>query len=296
MKKSIIAALSAFTLLLSAGCADSKTISFDSLGNVDLNVFVSDEELHVHLDETKICSKAKKKLVPAAKYNRLLRKVTRLTVISMSEPRRASRFVSQTDWAEPVDESLYESRGASYSDYISDSLHELLVSKVSNFTDAEGRTIRGEDIDYATYFLASDAIAPVVKYCKLKTKFSAGYGDLASKYNSLLSDVEDLADQAPWYPEGYNQWSSDSTIAWQWVNTGTCNLGDSCWHVKVISQLGCSSLYAELNMLDSNENVVDYTNDVAYSLSPYSTAVLEFSTYHYLSGSLTGRLTTINCY
>jgi len=293
MKRPILATLSTISLLLLTGCVDSKTVAYDSLDNANLSAFTSDYDLHRQIDKTKLCSKAKKKLVPATNYNALLRKVNKLSEVSSSEARRASRFISQSNWATSIDESIYESRGTSYSQYISDSLYKWLLGKVSDYADSEGRTLRVEDVETAAYSISYEAIDPTVRYCKLKTKYSDGYGELAARYNSLLDDVEYLADQVPWYPEGYNQWAEDPTLAWQW-SSGSCYLGDSCWHIKVVSQTGCSSLYGEINIFDSYDNVIDYTNDLVGSLGSYQTAVMEFSTYNDFAD--TGRLTKLNCY
>ena len=162
MKRPILATLSTISLLLLAGCVDSKTVAYDSLDNANLSAFTTDYDLHRQIDKTKLCSKAKKKLVPAANYNALLRKVNKLSEVSSSEARRASRFISQSSWATTIDESIYESRGSSYSEFISDSLYKWLIGRVSEYADSEGRTLRVEDIETAAYSISYEAIDPTV--------------------------------------------------------------------------------------------------------------------------------------
>jgi hypothetical protein len=144
-------------------------------------------------------------------------------------------------------------------------------------------------VEFWQYDLAEEA----AKVCKIPYEKRQLWYDLTSQYDDLVTQAQSLAASVPWYPEGYSAWSGDSSIAWQWYHS-YCNLGDSCWHVKVITQSGCSSLYGELNIKDSSGSVIDYTNDLTGALGAYDTAILEFSTYSDYAD--TGSLTELNCH
>jgi hypothetical protein len=277
-----------------SGCSESKNVSFDSLENKSLNVFVSNYDLHRQFDKTKLCSKSKKKLVSTSNYNFLHAKVAKLSEISNDNARRASKFVTSTSWSSTIDESIYQERGLAYRSLIERTTRSWLETKLGEFIDSKGKTFSKDDVSFGAADLSQEVAASAVKYCNLNTKYSDEYQELAARYNTLIQGVQSLADQVPWYPEGYSEWSGDPSLAWKWDRGSYCNLGDSCWHAKVISLAGCSGLYAEINIMDTSGNVIDYTNDLAGSLSPYSTAVLEFSTYNDYAS--TGRLTKLNCY
>lgn len=294
MKHKIFAVLAVILVATVSGCSESKNVSFDSLENASLNAFTSDYDLHRYFEDKKLCSKTKKKLVSASNYKFLNGKVAKLSDIASDNARRANKFVNSTSWSETIDESIYEERGSAYKSYIERTTHSWLETKLSEFSDSNGKILSVDEFSYGADLLSAEVVSSAVKFCKLKTQYSDGYAELANRYNSLMQDVQSLALQVPWYPEGYSEWSDDPSLAWKWDDGGYCNLGDSCWHAKVISQNGCSSLYAEINIMDSSGNVIDYTNDLAGSLSPYSTAVLEFSTYNDYAS--TGQLTKLNCY
>lgn len=144
-------------------------------------------------------------------------------------------------------------------------------------------------VEFWQYDLALEA----AKVCKISDEKRQLWDDLTSQYDDLVTRAKSQAASVPWYPEGYSAWSGDSSLAWQWYHTN-CNLGDSCWHVKVMTESGCSSLYGELNIKDSSGSVIDYTNDLTGALGAYDTAILEFSTYSDYAN--TGSLTELNCH
>ena len=276
--KIIFACLAALPMLLLSGCVDSKTVSFESLSNFELNTFSSQYDFHRQLDKMDVCANSKKKLVPAANYNALLAKVNKLNEISNSEARRADRFISQSSWAESIDESIYQSRGSSYSEYITRATAKWLRSQITKFQDSEGRTIAEEEADSAASFINEEVVEDTVRYCKLNTKYSDGYADLAERYNNLLADVETLAEQVPWYPEGWREWPEDPTLAWTSVG-GCSTYADACAAIKVATIAGCSSIYAEINWLGTGGGVVGWTNDTAGTLRAGQSAILNFTGY-----------------
>jgi len=292
--RSVVSTIVVFFMLMASGCAESKTVSFDSIKDKSLSTFVSESDLQLEFKRTKLCSKSKTKLVSSANYNFLKRKVNKLNEIANDDARRAYKFISSTSWEEKIDESIYGKRGHAYKSYIKKTLDPWLESILSSYTNEDKKTLNQDDLADAQSNMSNKVVTAAVKYCKLQTKHSDSYLQLSVRYNSLMQDIQSLSDEVPWYPEGFNEWSGDSSVAWKWYKGAACNLGDSCWHVKVITSTGCSSLYAEINIMDSSGNVIDYTNDVVGSLSAYSTAILEFSTYNDYAS--TGRVTKISCY
>lgn len=116
--------------------------------------------------------------------------------------------------------------------------------------------------------------------------------EIEESYLTQITRVSSLRDRKPWFPEGYDSFSTN--LAYQFVRGGGCELGDSCWKINVVSKVSCSSMYAELNILDSSGAVIDYSNDIARNVDAMQTVRLEFPTYN--SRASTGELTEITCY
>ena len=88
------------------------------------------------------------------------------------------------------------------------------------------------------------------------------------------------------------EWSEDSNIAWKWINGRDCSYS-YCWHVGVVTNTGCpSGVYVEVNILDSGDNVIDYSNGTLSSLGPSQTGIIEISN----SYSATGQISKISCH
>lgn len=137
-------------------------------------------------------------------------------------------------------------------------------------------------------------ISLALESCDLQSKFDSANAAQAG-FTTAKGALITLAASVPWYPDGYNQWWQNENVAWKWAKGIGCDLGDSCWHIKVIALTGCpGGVYAELNEMDANGNVIGYSNDLLPSLGAMSTAIMEFSTYN--SRSQSGQLTTINCH
>ena len=140
-----------------------------------------------------------------------------------------------------------------------------------------------------------DLAAEIAEECKVALD-NADWAENVNKFNAVLSQLETKAANVPWYPEGYSAWSGDDTLAWKWYSGASCATSfGSCWHIKVVTQLGCSSgLYGEINIFDGGGTVIDYTNDLIGGTSAGDTVLLEFTTYN--DNAETGRLTELNCY
>ena len=98
-----------------------------------------------------------------------------------------------------------------------------------------------------------------------------------------------------WVPAGYTAWYKDSNIAWRWANKGSYDCDEySCLAVDFISRTGCpNGLYADLNWLDSNDNVFAYDSASLPSLYDMQTAKLRFYDRDELGD--TGQIASIEC-
>jgi len=129
--------------------------------------------------------------------------------------------------------------------------------------------------------------------CGLSQKYSTVESDVAA-IDRQQASVVTAANNKPWYPKGYNEYSSN--VAWKWAD-GPSPCGYSrCWysHIKVVSLNGCpSGLYAEVNKLNSAGTVIGWSNDSVPSLRPGQKARLVFVTYDPADAS---SLAEISCY
>jgi hypothetical protein len=107
-------------------------------------------------------------------------------------------------------------------------------------------------------------------------------------------EAERIRNDVTWVPSGYTAWNDDKSVAWKWIKNAS-NDCYSCrfWTVEVVSKYGCSNgVYGELN-IEKNGVVVDYSNDTINYLGPFQAGRFTFETY--VEGSISGRMTEINC-
>ena len=64
--------------------------------------------------------------------------------------------------------------------------------------------------------------------------------------------------------------------------------------MSVTSQSGCSSLYVEITILDSQDNNIGYTNDTTSGLQPGQNAKMVFDTFE--DNASSARLAKVSCY
>ena len=117
----------------------------------------------------------------------------------------------------------------------------------------------------------------------------------AKSLDKHVSRVNTNALDKPWYPKGYSEY--DDNIATKWDNSGGYDCYD-CTYAKlmIVSQDGCSSsVYAEVNFLDSSGVAVDWSNDTLPSLGSMAYAELTFESYSAPSGGSV-ELSKIDCY
>jgi hypothetical protein len=90
--------------------------------------------------------------------------------------------------------------------------------------------------------------------------------------------MRDNARNLPWYPKGFV--SYDSNTAYRFLEDGKdyrCTYSSAyCWGVEMLTKLGCSSLYAEMTILDSSGRNIGFTNDSANGVRPNEKVILIF--------------------
>lgn len=139
-------------------------------------------------------------------------------------------------------------------------------------------------------------LAESVTACGLET-VSSDLDKSANRLDSRLISMQSSANNLPWYPKGFNEYTGDSQIAWRWAERGEyrCSYGDYCWGMFITAREGCpSSLYAEITILDSSGTNIGFTNDTTSGLGAGQKAKLVFESF--TSGAKTARLAKISCY
>lgn len=81
---------------------------------------------------------------------------------------------------------------------------------------------------------------------------------------------------ANWYPKDYVELSDGVAVKWAANRAGNCFM-DYCAALYVLSRDGCSTLYADVNVLDSSGTIVDSGNDIASSIEAGQKALLSFN-------------------
>jgi hypothetical protein len=281
----------------STGKSSSETSQEDSYlsypvsGTASLWDYTTKADLKAQVTPQK-CSQAKHNLVSSHDFKTIKKRLNYLKKVESGTDRRALSFINSTGWASPIEESKYSGISESYRSGIAASFDSWL-GKVFSSYKSNGKTLNPDDKHMYISDWESNVADSVIWYCKLHTAETEKVEAVVSDFNSTLDSVQTMSENVPWYPDGYNEWSDDSDLAWKWANGRSCNLGDSCWHVQVVSNYGCDSLYAELNIFDYAGNQIDYTNDLTSTVYPNSPVILEFSTYN--SDSSSGRLSQLTC-
>ncbi len=198
----------------------------------------------------------------------------------VSDAFEAQDFVKDRDW---VAEILQDQ-----------SLQSIESTIAVNFRKAlaQSKTVGASTLesDYPPVFNAflSEYTSESLTSCALAGDFQ-NFKDLKSQAQRLTA----LAANAPWYPRGFTA-SADGTTAWKWADRSCSYYSGRCNHIDVVSSTGCSSLYVEVNFLDSGGSVVDWSNDTARGLAAGQTAKLEFVTFSESVSS--AQLVDISCY
>ena len=222
-------------------------------------------------------------LVDSADLNKYSARIRSLSWAQGFSPREALSYSKRKVWVNEMDvASQFE---AKYSQIMSGHLEQLIRDSFPKLSQTwvayqvTNMLSKFQDETSASCYQVSSKISSVLKTLK--------------SYDSKRAEIRLIAATVPWYPSGYSEYSEDSSLAWQWYRT-SCNLGDSCWHMKVIAESGCyNGLYGEINILDGSGGIIDYSNDIVPRLGGGQVAVLEFSTYD--SSARTGQLARLTC-
>jgi hypothetical protein len=171
------------------------------------------------------------------------------------------------------------------------------ASGTAEIEDAPKTAIDTENKSKTTESKRSMTILVAVIAVVLIYAFSTSNDDgMTSSTNTSTSTNSQIQD-TNWIPTGFNAWSQDANVAYKWLdeNEYSCQGGDYCWGLMVVTQNGCSNnLYVELSILDKNDVQIGYTNDTVSSALPLQKSKLVFDTY--LEDSDTARISKISCY
>ena len=96
-----------------------------------------------------------------------------------------------------------------------------------------------------------------------------------------------------WATVGFSELNSQ--VAWRWASDeASCGRGPwGCWALEVEVQYGCSSLYAEVTVLDEDDRAIGYANDTIPGVKAGQRALLQFESYEKAAES--ARLNKITC-
>lgn len=229
-----------------------------------------------------ICTQLADVLPTSTEAGTLQKRTAALNTVKTFTNRQAKNFVNGADWA-------IASNEASALDSALNAITEPAITAAAAKSGVMG-------INASNAKAAADAWKvsfrdKALETCGLSQAYTKAAA-AASAFDASMSEVQTLADSAPWYPEGYSQY--DSTFATKWIqNAGDDCWGCSYWTLDVVTSTNCSNgVYAELNIL-KNGTVVDWTNDTLSSLSVGQVGRMQFETYD--EGSHTGQLTTLTC-
>jgi hypothetical protein len=123
----------------------------------------------------------------------------------------------------------------------------------------------------------SGAFTEIIKAeCDFK-KVESDTASALQTYDNVISRAASVASNAPWYPKGYYEHSTN--LAYKWVKKSYDCWSCWYWHVKVITDVNCpSGIYAEANIF-TGASITDWTNDTVPYLGAGQTATLRFVTY-----------------
>ena len=126
---------------------------------------------------------------------------------------------------------------------------------------------------------------------------SSSANDYSSSETWDDTSTEELLPDTSWVPAGFTLY--DDNIAYKWSTTEGSDPCSDCnfWKMKVVPHYGCSNgVYGEINMLDSAETRVDWTNDSLPSLDAGQTGLLVFENYPWDDAIDSGEIVELNCH
>ncbi len=129
--------------------------------------------------------------------------------------------------------------------------------------------------------------------CGLADRYAQSKKDV-SKSVALGQTIRTEAAKKPWYPKGYKEYYP--SLAFKEANFNVdCYSRCLYWRYDVISKDGCpGGLYLEVQMTDSSDRVIDWTNESIQSLAPMQKARVLFKTYEVSAN--TWDFSDVSCY
>ena len=95
-------------------------------------------------------------------------------------------------------------------------------------------------------------------------------------------------------PSGFKQYNDNIAYKWSEKGSYTCNYGNSCIQMEVVTEKGCSNLYVGLSSEDKEGNNIGWTNETTTGLEPDQRAILLFNILD--EGTSYMKITEILCY
>lgn len=118
---------------------------------------------------------------------------------------------------------------------------------------------------------------------------------LLTDADQIFDRVREMAANAPWYPEGFSEYSTNLAYRWSTNEGGWPCTNCSFWKMTVLAKNGCPyGLYGEIDILRGG-SIVDWTNDFVNYLGPGETVIMNYVRYPYNS-SLVASLVELSCY
>jgi hypothetical protein len=139
-------------------------------------------------------------------------------------------------------------------------------------------------------------VADSVNACEL-TSIATDLDNAAYKLDSRLTSMKSSANNLPWYPKGFSEYSNSGVAFKHSTKKG---LGCySCYGIvyEVISKTSCpNQLYVEANFMDSSGAVEAWTNDTVHALQSGKIAYITLISYSVSGGGGTVEITKVDCY
>jgi hypothetical protein len=229
-----------------------------------------------------ICSDLEAALPSEAAVQALVARTSSINKYNSGDARRAQKFKNGAGWLDSVEiKDIDAALGAA-----ADGALDQVIAKTESIRERDRAA-------FATLWQPV-FVSFALETCGLQSRAEAATSAQA-QFSSARDSLATLAASVPWYPEGYYQWADDSNVAWKWVDVYDCSYADWCWKAKIITATGClDGLYAEISILDSADNVVDFTNDTVSRLGPMDVALMEFGTFNSVHAA--GRMAKISCH
>jgi hypothetical protein len=192
---------------------------------------------------------------------------------SVTEPRKALAFISEQTGA-----------GASLQKFDSEVETALntLVKSVTNQIDST-------KYSFDAFSWNEDLEAALIENCPDLSPLKS-LAERVTEFEKQSKRLNALADSVPWYPEGFEAFSAD--VATKFVRGRGCDYG-SCWNYDIVTKRPCSLLYVEMNIFDSSDSLVDWTNSTARNVVAGEIVKVQMNTFEDAAES--GRITEITC-